>query len=270
MTFTFQQGKSFIRDKARYPHDAFGAITGGRTIPHSGADQTPIPRGSTAGDVQAFVGGIVVAEGFDKEAGWYVIIEGDDGRWWGYGHSSWNYVKVGWPVKATQGIARFGATGGVTGVHSHIWVAVDLASALRIVFGYVAYRKGNLASLAAWSKFMGLVDPEPLIMKAAKKAEAEATKPVPAPTPEPITEEILMSKTLLYRNTGNGATIVANLGGGLGWHIPNTGMVPYARSFADSPDIIECTPDVFRTLLQMLDEGHDAEKIKQMREQLTR
>jgi hypothetical protein len=180
MALPYEQGKAFIRTPDRYPHDAFGAATGGRTIPHSGIDVTPARKGDTSAFILSVNGGIVREQGWDKEAGNYVIIEENDGGFWGYGHNSKNLVPAGTRVKAGQRIANFGMTGGAKGVHCHIWRAKTLAAARRIVHGYVNLKKS--LTTKAWADGMGLTDPLPYIQKASS---ASPSKPTPAPTPTP-------------------------------------------------------------------------------------
>lgn len=171
MALPYDEGKAFIRDPKNYPHDAFGADTGGRTIPHTGIDISPITRGDTTVNVRSVWGGTVVEAGFDKESGNYVIIHENDGAFWGYGHNSVNLVTSG-VVKAGQPIARLGATGGAKGVHCHIWRATNLAAARRIVHGFTNYKSGR--TTAQWAASMGgLTDPLPHIYKSLEVKEDE-------------------------------------------------------------------------------------------------
>lgn len=174
MGYPYDPASSFIRDPKHYPHDAFGADTGGRTMPHSGTDISPKKRGDTSAPVLAPISGEIIRQGFDREAGNYQIIAGDDGRFWGLGHHSVREVRGG-RVERGDRIARMGATGGAFGVHVHIWVATNLDAAERIVVGYVNYRKGR--TVAQWAASMGgLVDPYPLIVAQWADAEREAVK----------------------------------------------------------------------------------------------
>lgn len=186
MAYPIDTATSFVRDPVRYPHDAFGhdgADGCARRMPHTGTDVSPKRRGDTSAPVLSPIGGVIAEYGFDREAGNYHLIAGDDGRAWGLGHHS-TFLRTAGRVELGTPIALMGMTGGALGVHTHVWCAVSMDAARRIVTGLVNLRRGR--TVAEWAASMGgLVDPYPhyaaaiaaedqRIAKAKAEAEAKA------------------------------------------------------------------------------------------------
>ncbi len=82
---------------------------------HTGID-IPAKMGSP---VKAALSGRVIAVGYEKGYGNYVVLEHTDGYTTLYGHNKKNLVKVGQWVEQGQTIALVGSTGHATGPHIH-------------------------------------------------------------------------------------------------------------------------------------------------------
>lgn len=174
-------------------HDAFGVDTGGRKLPHTGIDF------AGSGPVNSVYGGQVIWSGFDKEAGWSIVIRENDGKRRGYGHmaSKPNYVVGQWVGKGDR-IGTIGATGtGALGAHLHMWEANTDAAAIRVLTGYIDYKGGRTTK--QWAEGMGLNDPMPAIQASLRETENKPQKPeTPKPVPTLETDDEMI---LLFSNT---------------------------------------------------------------------
>lgn len=182
-------------------HDAFGVDTGGRKLPHTGIDF------AGSGPIFSVYGGMVIWSGFDKEAGWSIVIRENDGRRRGYAHmlSKPNYV-VGQTVPKGYQIGTIGASGtGAKGAHLHMWEALTDAAAIRILTGYIDYKGSKTTK--QWADGMGLVDPMPAIEASLRGTE---DKPAPTPTPEKAEDEIELIIWMAGKNPGHGVLETPN------------------------------------------------------------
>lgn len=140
-------------------HDAFahdcvgeGAVKNGRKIPHTGIDF------GGSGPIYSVYGGQVIWSGFDREAGYSIVIAETDGRFRGYCHMQAQGPAFGVNVKRGGQIGTIGATGtGAFGAHLHMWEATSAAAAIRILTGYIDLRGKRTPQ--QWANGMGLVDP---------------------------------------------------------------------------------------------------------------
>jgi murein DD-endopeptidase MepM/ murein hydrolase activator NlpD len=91
------------------------ALEGGASVRHRGIDIAV----RTGTPIRAAGGGRVREAGFDKEYGWFVLLDHLDGYQTMYGHASRLLVSAGDSVNAGQIIALAGSTGRSTAPHLH-------------------------------------------------------------------------------------------------------------------------------------------------------
>lgn len=257
MAYPISPDEGYVRTPAKYPHDAFGADTGGRVRPHTGLDTTPLPTVANARN-RAVLSGVVTRVGYSQYTGNYVEIRDGKGRYWLTFHQRENLVRAGAIVAENAVIGYTGNTGGTgaigsakIGVHNHTSLCVDQAAATRLITGQVRARYKN-ETTEAWAKERGLLDPWPIIRDGDKDSN-----PV-TPTPD-TPEEIDMMKTLAYRRTSTGMTVIANPEVGYLWYVSDGGLLNYAQSLGliESTTPRELTDDVFRALVSLASEGTD-------------
>lgn len=180
MAYPIAPSEGFVRTPAKYPHDAFGADTGGRVRPHTGLDTTP-----TVANARnlAVLSGVVTRVGFSPYTGNYVEIRDSKNRYWLTFHQRQNLVSVGAIVAEGAVIGYTGNTGGggalgalKIGVHNHTSLCVNQAAATRLITGQVRARyKGETTE--QWANDRGLLDPWPIIRDGDKDSN-------PKPQPE--------------------------------------------------------------------------------------
>lgn len=110
--------------------------TEGATSNHKGVD-TAFPSGTP---VQSLVGGEVIKTGYQKSAGNFVNILGDDGYTHKYFHLSSIGVNTGDTIKAGDSIGLSGSTGTVSGPHLHYEIHVNGSA----VNPFSIYNKDNV------------------------------------------------------------------------------------------------------------------------------
>lgn len=177
MAYPIHPSEGYVRTPGKYPHDAFGADTGGRVRPHTGLDSTPnVPNARN----RAVVSGVVTRVGYSQYTGNYVEIRDAKGRYWLTFHQRENLVKPGSIVAENAVIGVTGNTGGSgaigsakIGVHNHTSLCINQGAATRLITGQVRARYKN-ETVAQWAADRGLLDPWPII-RDGDKNDAPAT-----------------------------------------------------------------------------------------------
>lgn len=215
----------------------FGPRSGGDGF-HNGVDfagNNFVVVAAEAGTVVAVGGQYAphVASGFNYiGAGNFVLIRHDHlGFRTGYAHlmEGSRTVEIGDTVTAGKVIGRSGNTGNSNGAHLHF---------------------------DAWSGPSGYtsqMNPEPYIDWAYNPTHP--TTPTDPTNPFP---EENMSKTLMYRRTATGATVVANPAAGFAWHLPNgdyVGVLTSMPGLLAENQIKELSDTHFKTLADMITQG---------------
>lgn len=184
MAYPIDPSEGFVRTPSKYPHDAFGADTGGRVRPHTGLDTTPTVANARN---RAVVSGVVTRTGYSQYVGNYVEIRDAKGRYWLTFHQRQNLVKPDAIVAENAVIGYTGNTGGSgalgsakIGVHNHTSLCATQAAATRLITGQVRARYKN-ETTAQWAADRGLLDPWPII-RDGEKADAPATGGTEKPT----------------------------------------------------------------------------------------
>ncbi|MFS0643663.1 transglycosylase SLT domain-containing protein [Siminovitchia sp. 179-K 8D1 HS] len=94
--------------------------TRGRSVPHKGLD---FANGRQGDPVKALRGGKVLTATYSKSAGYWVVVQQDDGTVAKYMHMQKGLnVKAGQTIKAGQQLGRVGNTGQSNGAHVHIQI----------------------------------------------------------------------------------------------------------------------------------------------------
>lgn len=98
----------------------FGQKESFRTSPHKGLD---LANGKQGDPVKALRGGKVITAAYSKTAGYWVVVQQDDGTVAKYMHMQKGLnVKAGQKVSAGQQLGKVGNTGRSTGAHLHIQI----------------------------------------------------------------------------------------------------------------------------------------------------
>lgn len=221
----------------------------GKTNPwHSGQD---IRTGGRPSPVFAPGDGTVVATGingvrkgaplYPSGAGNYIVLyfpTSAIGRriWVVLAHLSSVSVAVGQTVHSGQQIGISGTTGLSTGVHLHIGITTTPSSAVS-----------------------AHIDPTRVMDFSKDPRDSLSGKPEPT---KPVQEDD-MNKTLLYRNTKSGETVIANVVEGLLFHIQDTGMRTHILTIPDlldDRDTRDLGPIAFQALCAIIIEGKDPAK----------
>lgn len=261
MALPIDPSEGYMRIPPNYRHDGFahdGSDGCTRVRPHSGVDATPTVPNSRN---RAVLSGTVTRTGFSVYTGNYVEIRDAKGRYWLTFHQRQNLVSAGDIVSAGAIIGYTGNTGGTgalgsvkIGVHNHTSLCATQAASTGLINGRIRERYKN-ETPAQWAAAHGLLDPWPVIQDSLKDSDKD-TNPI-----EGI-EEIDMMKTLAYRRTSTGMTVIANPELGYLWYVSDGGLLNYAKSLGLIDTIVpqELADDAFRALVSFASEGTDKSK----------
>lgn len=103
----------------KFPVDQPYAITTQFSAAHPGIDIAPLPAGTTSRQAVAPESGKVVNSSVGAVEGNFVIMRGNSGVYYYFGHFSSRNVTTGQMVNEGQSLGIIGQTGQATGVHTH-------------------------------------------------------------------------------------------------------------------------------------------------------
>lgn len=119
-------------------------ITKGFSSTHPGIDIAPIPAGKTGVACRAPESGVVSLEGSKPQLeGNYVILKGDSGRYYYFGHFASTNVRTGYRVNEGQVIGILGKSGLATGVHVHFEVRPAFSSGNQLDPNRINWQEGG-------------------------------------------------------------------------------------------------------------------------------
>lgn len=101
----------------------FNKFLNGVPTNHPGVDIAPIPNGKTGVPCRSPEAGVIITSNFKPALeGHYVIMRGDSGKYYYFGHFASRSVSGGQRVSEGQQIGVLGMTGSATGIHTHFEV----------------------------------------------------------------------------------------------------------------------------------------------------